>query len=95
MKFTKAERDQHLFNLAKACLKELVVGGNYGMGLLMDEKRPFGNSGATGLDDTLDKAEVPYDESDDADEEGRMDYARQLWEDLPKFIKERCSLTLK
>jgi hypothetical protein len=95
--FTKEEHEAHLLNLASECLKVLELGSNYSMGLVMDEKRPFGNSGHVGLDDTLEHAGVTeYNRNTTTLSEEEQDtwwnYARGLWCDLPKFIRDKCVL---
>lgn len=88
--------EKDLFRLARACLNEMSVDENYGYGLQQDGKRPFGNSGQRALLDTLEQVDIEFD--DDASEEDRddlLDYARDLWRELPEFIRTRCELTLK
>lgn len=75
---------EHLLLLANACLLELHLDHDYGMGIAMDGKRPFGNSGHAGLIDTLEVVGIHAKEEHTEDD---YEYARSLWLSLPAFIR--------
>lgn len=79
---TQPERS-HLLPLAQACLLRLRVDEDYGHGLAMDGKRPFGSSlRAVVVAEVFQIIGLPCDEVTPAHEA----YARQLWDALPDFI---------
>ena len=90
-------KEEDLLTLAQACLLEMGVDEDFGYGLQQDGKRPFGNSGYRALIDTLEVVgvEFPEDKYGEDEMEEYIDYARELWKDLPQFIKEYCQLVLK
>lgn len=95
--FTADETRGHLLALARACLLRLDLDTDWGTGLIMDGKRPFGNSGHGAILDTLEKAGIPFDATtdDDPDDEAWYDYARELWQRLPDFLSQEVELSLK
>lgn len=88
------DRDRHLLALAKECIKRLRVDDNFGYGLTMDGKRPFGSSGTHQvLVDTLEIAGVKYDPKDENAYTEALDYAGGLWSDLPAFLRKHVDFT--